>query len=236
VLKLRKLVGWIFAIECFFFASVAWIIHYPPQYGQPFVRGGVASPPLTIIEVCAFYFAVTCTLGIASWTTLKGKSSSTGWGIAASIVSLFVYMDPSYWYQIQRKGVWVHWAICLLGLIAFLVPQQELPETDASQDRINNELPNAGICYATGVVFPLIYLFTRRRNRQNAYLRFHCIQCLILFSLGALCSFIRTGWPQDVSAVVLLAVVVSYFVALSKAAGHKQFRLPLISALAECLT
>lgn len=226
---------WIFAIECFLFAALAWIIHYPPQYGQPFIRGGDASSLLTIIEVCAFYFAVIATLGIAWWTIWKEKASSWIWGIAASIVSLFVYMDPSYWYQIQRKGVWVHWAICLLGLIAFLAPKPERHAADASRDRFGDELPNAGICYAWGILFPLVYFFTRRRNRQNAFLRFHCIQCLILFSLGALCSIFRKGWPGDVSAVAFLVVVVSYIVALIKAVQHKQFRLPLISALAESL-
>jgi len=188
--------SWIFAIECFIFTALAWIIHYPPQYGQPFIRGREASSALTIVEVCAFYFAVISTLGIAWWTTRKEKASSWIWGIVASIVSLFVYMDPSYWYQIQRKGVWVHWAICLLGLIAFFAPQPERPEADVSRDRFDNGLPNAGRCYAWGIVFPLMYLITQRRNRQDAFLRFHCIQCLILFSLGALCSLFRRGWPR----------------------------------------
>jgi uncharacterized membrane protein len=236
VWRLRKLVCWIFAIECFLFATVAWIIHYPPQYGQPFIRGGDASSPFTIIEVCVFYFVVISTLGVAWWATWKEKASSWVWGIAASIVSLFVYMDPSYWYQIQRKGVWVHWAICLLGLIAFLAPHPERSAIDARRERLDGEVPNAGKCYSWGVVFPLLYLLTRRRNRQNAFLRFHCIQCLILFSLGALCSFFHKGWLGDVSAVAFLVVFVSYFVALFNAAQHKQFRLPLVSALAEFLT
>lgn len=235
VWRLRKLFCWVFAIECFFFALVVWIIHYPPQYGQPFIRGGDASSWFTIIEVCAFYFAIISILGTAWWTTWKGKASSGIWGIAASVATLFVYADPSYWYQIHRRGVWVHWAICLLGLIAFIVPRPEQPRTDASRDRLGDEIPNAGICYAWGIVFPLVYLFTRRRNRQNAFLRFHCIQCLILFSLGALCSLFRSGWPGDVSAVAFLVIFVGYFVALSTAVRHKQFRLPLISAIAERL-
>lgn len=228
--------GWIFAIECFFFAFLVWIIHYPPQYGQPFISGGDASPLPSIIEVCAFYFVVIFTTGIAWWTTWKEKGSAWIWGIAASIVSLFWYADPSYWYQIHRRGVWVHWAICLLGLIAFIAPPPERPATNARRDRLDDELPNAGICYAWGIVFPVVYLFTRRRDRQNAFLRFHCIQCLILFTLGALCNVSRKGWAGDVSSVAFLVIFVCYFIALFKAGQHKQFRLPLISALAERLT
>lgn len=92
-----------------------------------------------------------------------------------------------------------------------------------------------GICYAWGIVFPVPYLFTRRRNRQNPFLRFHCIQCLILFPLGALCNVAQKGWLGNVSAVAFLVILVCYFVALSKAARHEQFRLPLVSALAERL-
>ncbi|WP_348265286.1 hypothetical protein P8935_12235 [Telmatobacter sp. DSM 110680] len=233
---LRKIMAWIFAIECFFFASVVWITHYPPQYGQPFILGGDASPLLTVVEVCAFYFIVIFALGVAWWTTWKEKASARIWGITASIVSLFWYQDPSYWYQIHRQGVWVHWAICLLGLIAFIAPQPERRATDARRDRLGDDLPNAGICYAWGVVFPVVYLFTRARNRQNAFLRFHCIQCLILFALGGLCNVSRKGWLGDVSGVAFLVIFVCYFIALSQAAQHKQFRLPLISMLAERLT
>lgn len=234
--RVRKVLGWIFAIECFFFAFVVWIVHYPPQHGQPFIDGGDASPLLTTIEFCAFYFVVISVPGIAWWTIWKERASSRIWGVAASITSLFLYLQPDYWYKINQRGVWVHWAICLLGLIAFLAPQSERPEGDTSRDLREEELPNATWCYAWGVLFPLVYLLTKRRSQQNAFLRFHCIQCLILFSLGALCFFFDKGWRGDISAIAFLAVVISYFVAAFKAGQRKRFRLPLISALAERFT
>ncbi|MGB9288998.1 MAG: hypothetical protein WCC31_09875 [Terracidiphilus sp.] len=216
--------------------SGVWIIHYPPQHGQPFIRGGDNSSSLTVIEVCAFYFVVISTLGVAWWTTWKEKASSWIWGVAASIVSFFTYLDPSYWYQIHRRGVWIHWAVGLLGLIAFLVPQPERPVASARRAYLGDEVPNAGKCYLSGVVFPLVYLLTRRRSRQNEFLRFHCIQCLILYALGALCILLRKGWFTGISDVTLLVVVVCYFFASFEAVDHKQFRLPLVSALAEFLT
>jgi len=178
VWRLRKPLAWLFAIECFLFALVVWIIHVPPQHGQTFISGGDASSLLTTIEVCTFYFLVIGILGIAWWTVWKEKASSRTWGIAASITNLFVYLQPNYWYQIQRQGVWVHWAICLLGLIAFLVPQ---PETHTSGDQHDGEVPSGGVCYAFGIVFPLVYLLAVRREKQNPFLRFHCIQCVLLF-------------------------------------------------------
>jgi transposase len=117
---------------------LAWIIHFPPQNGQTFLNGGDASPLLTIIGVCAFYFVVIVTTGIAAWTTWKEKASSRIWGIAASIVSLFWYMDPSYWYQIHRKGVCVHWAIFLAGLIVFIAPP---PKAYTSSDQSVRNVP-----------------------------------------------------------------------------------------------
>jgi uncharacterized membrane protein len=127
-------------------------------------------------------------------------------------------------------------AICLLGLIGSLTPQSERFVSDTSRDRLGVESPNAGICYAWGILFPLVYLLTRRRNRQDTSLRFHCIQCLILFLLMALCLPFHKGWWENISAVAFPVFAVAYFVVLYKAVSHKRFRLPLISAFAEKLT
>ena len=34
-----------------------------------------------------------------------------------------------------------------------------------------------------GVLYPLLYLLSVPRDRQNRFLRFHCFQCLFLFAL-----------------------------------------------------
>ena len=234
VRELRRVAGWIFAVECVLLAASVWMIHYPPNYGEDFIHGGNTSPPLTAVAVCAFYFAVISTLGIAWWTIGKERPSSRFWGVAASIASLFSYVDPSYFYQIQRRGVWVHWAICVLGLISFLAPQAHSSGRVIADDRLDSQVPNAGKCYLWGVVFPLVYLLTQRRSDQNFYLRFHCIQCLTLYSLGALSIVFEKIWQG--AGLVLGVILASYFIALYKAERHKRFRLPLIGAFAEWLS
>jgi len=47
---------------------------------------------------------------------------------------------------------------------------------------VNEITPSGGLCYAFGILFPLFYLIFGGRN-QNNFLRFHCFQCLILFSI-----------------------------------------------------
>jgi uncharacterized membrane protein len=234
VWRLRKPLGWVFAIECFFFAILVWILHYPPERGRPFIRGGDASPTLTVVEVSAFYCVVISVLGVAWWTIWKEMTSCRIWGIAGSIVSLFVYVDPSYWYKIQRPGVWVHWTVCALGLLAFLIPESGHSAAPSRLDQTDEQLPNAVICYSWGILFPIAYLLTRRKEDQNTFLRFHCIQCLILFLLGALCYCLQgKGWRGEISAIGFLALVVSYMVVSYNARQRRRFRLPLISAIAE---
>lgn len=235
--RLRKPLAWLFAFECFFFAFVVWIVHYPPQHGQPFIDGGDASSLLTTIEVCAFYFVVISVPGIAWWTIWKERASSRIWGIAASITSLFVYSQPNYWYQIQRQGVWVHWAICLLGLTAFLAPQPEPRKAHTSGDQHDEEVPNGGVCYAFGIVFPLIYLLTVRRDRQNPFLCFHCIQCFLLFLAFEPLLIYTESHPHGlISEIGFLLFIVIWVVTLIQAHRRKRFHLPIIGSIAERLS
>jgi len=237
VWRVRKVLGWIFAVACLFFAFFVWIFHYPPQHGQPFIDGGDASPLLTTIKVCAFYFVVISVPGVASWTIWKERASSRIWGIAASITSLFVYLQPNHWYQIQERGVWVHWAICLLGLIAFLAPQSERREAHTSRDQHDEEVPSGGGCYAFGILFPLVYLLTVRRDRQNPFLRFHCIQCFLLFLVLEPLLIYTTFHPRGpISEMGITLFIVTFFVTLVQAHRRKRFHLPIIGSIAERLS
>ena len=238
VRTLRKIMCWIFAIQCFFFALVVWIVHYPPQYGQTFIRGGLKSPLLTIIEVSSFYVAVIVTFGVAWWTNWKEKESYRVWGIAASILSLFMYVDPSYWYQIQRKGVWLHWAICLFGLATFLLPQPARSEVISScyeATRPRNDAHNGSICYSLGVLYPAIYLLSVPRSKQDRFYRFHCFQCLFLFALLGPLLPVRSGPVSYVSDVLCPILAVGWFIALVQAQKGRMFRLPVLGYFADRL-
>ena len=86
-----------------------------------------------------------------------------------------------------------------------------------------------------GVLFPLLYLLIHRRDQQITFLRFHCIQCLILFLLWVPFMLFRFG-PTYISSVGFLLGLVGWLVAMIQAKRRKLFHLPLIGWVAERLT
>jgi uncharacterized membrane protein len=95
------------------------------------------------------------------------------------------------------------------------------------------ESPSGAICYLFGILFPLTYLLGTRRDRQKRFLRFHCIQCLVLFLLWTPLLFAhRTALTSSVGSLLF----VGWLVALIQAKRRKLFHLPLIGWLAERLT
>lgn len=86
-----------------------------------------------------------------------------------------------------------------------------------------------------GVLFPLLYLLSRRRNNQSAFLRFHCIQCLILFLLWVPFMLLRIGTAY-ISSIGFLVGLVGWVVAIFQAKRRKLFHLPLIGWVADRLT
>jgi uncharacterized membrane protein len=95
--------------------------------------------------------------------------------------------------------------------------------------------PSGEICYLFGVLFPLFYLLSRGRNRQSLFLRFHCIQCLLLFLLWVPFMFLRIG-PTYISSAGFVLGLVGWLVAMFQAKRKKLFHLLLIGWLAERLT
>ena len=93
--------------------------------------------------------------------------------------------------------------------------------------------PRLGLaCYAFGVLFPLLYLLFVRRERQEPFVRFHCIQCFFLFALLTPLHFIDFGRLNQVSEYAFLLLFVGWFVTMIQAGRGKTFRLPLIGYLA----
>ena len=95
------------------------------------------------------------------------------------------------------------------------------------------EPPSGGICYLFGILFPLTYLLGTSRDRQNRFLRFHCIQCLLLFLLWI--PFLFVHRPAFTSSVGTLLGFVGWLVAMVQAKRGKLFHLPLIGWFAERL-
>jgi uncharacterized membrane protein len=108
-------------------------------------------------------------------------------------------------------------------------------DENAKQGSSTKDFPSGGICYLFGVLFPLLYLLSRRRNQQSPFLRFHCVQCLILFLLWTPFMLLRIG-PAYISSIGSLLGLVGWLVAMVQAERRKLFHLPVIGLVAERLT
>jgi uncharacterized membrane protein len=95
-----------------------------------------------------------------------------------------------------------------------------------------NDAPSAGMCYAFGILFPLFYLSLVRRDQQDRFLRFHCIQCLIVFAVLTPLIFVRSGSAKYVADVCCSLLFLGWFAAMVQAARRKTLRLPLIGYIA----
>src|ERR1035438_3847172 len=94
---------------------------------------------------------------------------------------------------------------------------------------------NGALCYAFGILVPLLYLSSTKLRRSSAFLRFHCCQCLVLFCVWIPLNFVRVRTVQPVLTLLSLLCLVAWVTAMVKAGRGKMFRIPGIGALAERL-
>jgi hypothetical protein len=138
----RKFMGWIFAATCLRNAiavarTLPTAIHQ--HYALPLVDRLLYAP--------VFPAAVTVISGVAWWTVWKGKRSARGWGIAASLMWVLIFLRQ---FIIPLQPVWDKHGSALfigsVGLVAFLwygkerVPKtffEWLYERDAHRDLFN---------------------------------------------------------------------------------------------------
>ena len=103
--------------------------------------------------------------------------------------------------------------------------------TSISEATAKSDTPRGGICYIFGVLYPVLYLVSVRRERQHRFLRFHCFQCLFLFAILAPLRFVESR-PAGYASLIL---IVGWLVAMIQAQRGKVFRLPLLGYLADRL-
>jgi uncharacterized membrane protein len=87
------------------------------------------------------------------------------------------------------------------------------------------------ICYLWGVLFPLVYLSSVRRDRQDPFLRFHCIQSLLLFALLIPLAY----WNSKHGSIAFVVLIVGWLVAMNQAGRGKMYKLPVLGRIAERL-
>ena len=78
-----------------------------------------------------FEIVVATSTGIAWWTTLKGRPAAKGWGIAASVMCILIFLRPIV---LSLQTAWPHHmgalVIGIAGLITFSRRSFVSPEAD----------------------------------------------------------------------------------------------------------
>jgi uncharacterized membrane protein len=105
------------------------------------------------------------------------------------------------------------------------------PKTDVGAQR-----PRGHLCYLWGVLFPVEYLLLNRRDQQHPFLRFNCIQCLLLIALLIPLFYWSDKSASGIASLAFLIVLFAYFVAMIQAGRRKMCKLPVVGDIAERLT
>jgi uncharacterized membrane protein len=100
---------------------------------------------------------------------------------------------------------------------------------------ISNQRPRGQRCYLWGILFPVQYLLTVRRDRQEPFLRFHCMQCLLLFALLIPLAIWNDKHVSNIGSIVFLVLVIGWLIAMIQAGRRKMFKLPVLGRIAERL-
>ena len=115
---LRKFLGWIFAAT-----SLLYLLIYLPRNRHLFFHPSYMFQPLRNVLYVPFFVLVSIVCGVAWWTVWKGTPSARGWGLAASIVQILIFLRPvllfppyAWWHHIG--------ALCvgIVGLVVFFSP------------------------------------------------------------------------------------------------------------------
>ncbi len=111
---LRTYLGWSFAL----ISLICLRIALPPVFGA--ISGHHATLPMRNVMVTALFGAFGILFAIASWTVLRSKASAKRWGIAASLINIFVALIPTILsHRFIQPSLMVVLGIGLVGMFAF---------------------------------------------------------------------------------------------------------------------
>jgi len=113
--NIRKALCWIFAITSLEYLlislrSILYATHRP--YAFPLFR--------SLLIAVSFPVVVATVSGVAWWIIWKGKPSARGWGIAASLMNILIFLQPIIF---SSRSPWYYHVGALLigigGVVAF---------------------------------------------------------------------------------------------------------------------
>lgn len=124
------------------------------------------------------------------------------------------------------------------GMIALIVWKPQLPSMTAKGKpfQTSTDRPRGHICYVFGVFFPVLYLSFVRRGRQHPFLRFHCMQCLLIFALLIPLELWNSKHVSNAASFAFVILIIGWLVAMIQAGGGKMFKLPVLGGIAERLS
>lgn len=124
------------------------------------------------------------------------------------------------------------------GIISLLVWNPEPPPTTEEEKpfQTSTDRPRGHVCYALGVLFPVVYLSFVRRGRQHPFLRFHCMQCLLLFALLTPLALWNSKHVSSIASIAFAVFMVGWLVAMIQAGRGRMFKLPVLGRMAERLS
>jgi peptidoglycan biosynthesis protein MviN/MurJ (putative lipid II flippase) len=112
---IRKILCWIFACTSLLYFLLSLRSIYTISRHHAFVT------LRNLLIAVLFEVVVAAITGITWWTILKGKPSAGGWGIAASLMYILIFLWPIIF---SLRSVWPHHVgalvIGMVGLVAFV--------------------------------------------------------------------------------------------------------------------
>jgi uncharacterized membrane protein len=148
--------------------------------------------------------------------------------LATGCFAAFLVVEWFWGYWQLRKGAAKQRALSALSCTDSLASGAAEPASEPT--------PNGAVCYLYGILFPLLYFSSKTRER-NDFLRFHCFQCLILFSILVPLMFVHdhVPWAEHLTSLIQSIWLLGWIVSMIMAGRRKMFHLPVIGALAEWL-
>ena len=113
---LRKILCWCFALTSLlhFWVPISHIAN------RMYRHDTILVPPAQLSVT--FFWAAAVIFGVAWWTVWKGRPSARGWGIAASLLYLLIFLLHSVIFP--SRSIWGHHLGALVigttGMVAFL--------------------------------------------------------------------------------------------------------------------
>lgn len=119
------------------------------------------------------------------------------------------------------------------GLALYRSLKRVVPRSDkVDSAKAAKPIPRGGICYIFGVFSPLVYLLFMRRDRQHPFLRFHCFQSLLLFTLLIPVEYWKDHHRSNVAGITALLLIIGWLVAMVQAERGQRLKLPVLGNVA----